>query len=862
MKTWSICFCILIAWGAISLPAVGQERKLQLANHKLQVEWTSSPEGWKISSLRFFKDNLWQQVGRPSGEYTLLYSATNPYNASPTTFKTAAGTAWPDTLYSYLTNRWAEASNTVALNTAGEAHYFYPSGAKKLNNNTILFTYHSPLATITTEWSLDEKFEGDMHVNLALQTNKDGYYSLSSPSIAVIDENDRSWATMPGYFQGRRIEHNTVLSYGYGQGVPELPVLFRERTTSTLSPIITTKKNISFATIPDPGLGRDPWESDHNTHQNWFVALSHKNRKAQLSPTLYYPVLGEPLSAAKEGSSFHFGFRYSFVGGKWDQLLEHAINDVYAFDKALALRKNSQSLTSRMEHMHRYLTDRQTSMWNIEDYKGMKIGGQSYLGGVVGSQKDAVKNADYGAMWMLATTSLDPYLKDSVLPYALNFKLAQQQTDTGFFMGAATGQYYLTKRKTFTEEWGEFVEPISLTYYVMLDIGNILLFEPGNNALKERLALGAARLLDWQKSDGSWDVAYDRHTHQPLFTDLKDLRPTFYGLLVAYRILKDPKYLVAAKKGADWFISNAVENGAFIGVCGDSRYAPDFATGQSAQALLDLYDFTKEKKYQEAAIRAAEIYLSSIYTHPVPSSKKKKVNGVEREDWQITQAGLSFEHGGILGSANVAGPIALCSHAGLFVRMFHLTGNRLFIEMARAAAIGRDAFVDSKTSVASYYWNAMNKGAGPYPHHAWWQIGWITDYLMAEAQYRSYNHIVFPRGFVTPKVGPHQSYGFAPGKIYGHDAYLMNREGLIICDNPNIEYIVAANKDGKKTFLVLLNDIGTPSAASLQFNWQMAGIDSSARKTAMDLVSNISHQTGAGLKVQLKGHGILVYMIQ
>ena len=91
---------------------------------------------------------------------------------------------------------------------------------------------------------------------------------------------------------------------------------------------------------------------------------------------------------------------------------------------------------------------------------------------------------------------------------------------------------------------------------------------------------------------------------------------------------------------------------------------------------------------------------------------------------------MSFEHGGTFGSANIHGPILLASHAGLFVRMFALTGDSLFINMARAAAWGRDAFVDSATSVASYYWNAMNRGSGPYPHHAWWQVGWLTDYLL------------------------------------------------------------------------------------------------------------------------------------
>src|SRR5690606_19285919 len=117
-----------------------------------------------------------------------------------------------------------------------------------------------------------------------------------------------------------------------------------------------------------------------------------------------------------------------------------------------------------------------------------------------------------------------------------------------------------------------------------LDIGNMLLFNPQDEALKHRLRIGAERLLSWQHEDGSWEVAYDRKTRHPEFQDLKDLRPTFYGLMVAYRILKDKRYLTAACKGANWFIKNAVENGAFIGVCGDFRFIPDFAIGQSVQA--------------------------------------------------------------------------------------------------------------------------------------------------------------------------------------------------------------------------------------------------------------------------------------
>ncbi|MGI8637165.1 MAG: glycerophosphoryl diester phosphodiesterase, partial [Segetibacter sp.] len=596
---------------------------------------------------------------------------------------------------------------------------------------------------------------------------------------------------------------------------PDLPVVYRERCASTLCPMVTAANGITFSVIPEPGLARDPWAYDKITQVDWFIGLSHKNRRSQLTPTLYYPILGEAKSNLKAGDVITYNFRYSLGNDGWFKTLNHAVYDIYKFKEGLDMRQSRQSLTSRIEQMHHYLTDPTTSMWNIEEFKGLKIGAQSYLGGVVGSDKDAMKNSDYGAMWMLADETQDPLLTQQRLPYALNFKLTQQQIRDGFFKGAAVGQYYLAKSKKFVEEWGEVVEPIALTYYTMLDMGNILLFEPNNQELKERLRLGAETLLKWQQADGKWVVAYDRPSEQEVFKDIQDLRPTFYGLLVAYRILKDEKYLTAAKKGADWLVKNAVQTGSYLGVCGDARYAPDFATGQTAQAFLDLYDITKNEKYKQAAITVAKVYTTSIYTHPIPSHQIKNVNGVKREDWEISQLGLSFGHGGIFGSANRAGPIQLASHAGLFIRMFQITKEPIFADMARAAAIGRDAFVDSKTSVASYYWNAMNRGAGPYPHHAWWQIGWITDYLMAEAEMRSDRNIVFPRGFVTPKVGPHQTYGFQAGKIFGESATLQSTENFLTCDEPQVDYIVAKSEKGNHSLIVFLNNQSQPVNAKL-----------------------------------------------
>jgi hypothetical protein len=818
-KKYLAIVLIFVCAGLVNCVSIFAQSKsgLELSNDHIRIGWKKTSKGWQISQLSVRKGQQWIEAANPTGENTFLYSAEMPGKTPDTTFQTITGVNFPEPIYKYQVRQWAESTNPISLNTAGKAYHFFPGEGIKSDNNSIQFKHNTDVGLVTTEWSIDPAFPTDIIVKQTLTVKSPGYFSLASPTLAPVSESNLSWATVPGYFQGNKMQKNFALAYAYGHGIPTLPVVYRERSASTLCPIITTKNGITYSVIPEPGLARDPWAKDTNTHANWFLGLSHKNRKSELTPTIYYPVLGEPRSSLKAGEEISYNFRYSLSSGDWYKALTHAIYDIYKFKESVNMRQNRQSLTARIEEMHHYLTDPVTSMWNVEDYMNLKIGAQSYLGGVVGSDKDAMKNSDYGAMWMLAYATQDSLLTRNRLPYALNFKLTQQQTEDGFFKGAAVGQYYLAKKKKFVEEWGEVVEPIALTYYTMLDVGNMLLFEPANTVLKDRLRIGAESLLKWQKPDGSWAVAYDRHTEQEIYKDIKDLRPTFYGLIVAYRILKDEKYLAAAKKGADWLIKEAVATGSYLGVCGDARYAPDFATGQSAQAFLDLFEITKNQSYKDAAIATARIYTASVYTHPVASHQKKMVNGIEREDWEITQSGLSFEHGGIFGSSNSNGPITLASHAGLFVRMYQITKDTLFLDMARSAAIGREGFNDPATSVASYYWRAMNKGAGPYPHHAWWQIGWITDYLLSEANMRSGGQVAFPKGFVTPKVGPHQTYGFENGKIFGEAVKLTTTEAVVTCDKPQVEYLVGRSPDNKKLYVVLMNNSSASSSGSLSW---------------------------------------------
>lgn len=835
---------------------------VELSDSVARLEWSKQPDGWHLSRAAVHTSAGEISAGAPLGRYTLLYSAAAPEKTPTPFFLPGHEDPFPSG-FKYPTGKWQAATSSVSLNQAGQERTFFPTGVERTAAGRTLFRGETDVATLTAEWRLDPSTPGDVEVAVTITAKRSGWFSIATPTLTEVSAAELRWAVVPGYFQGSELNPNLPLALAYGHGLPDRPVLARERSVSTLTSIMTNRAGVTLAVVAAPGTAADPWPKDKANRDVWRLGLSHMNRQGALAPTLYHPVLGEEGSQLAVGEQRTFRFRYVLREADWFAVLKHVINDVYRLPDFIAMKQPARSLSDRLSALHAYVTDDRTSLWRTEEFGGLTIGAQAYLGGILGSDKDGMKNSDYGAMWMLAKLTHHSKLVRDRLPFARNFKLAQQQTEPGFFQGAARGQYYLSKSRRFTEEWGDIVEPVAVTYYTMLDLGNILLFAPNDRELRERLRLGAERLLDWQRPDGSWETAYDHSTQKPLYTETPDLRPTFYGLLVAHRILGDEKYLNAARRGADWLLKNAVETGRFLGVCGDTRFAPDFATAQLAQALLDLHAITGHAPYRDAAVATARFYVTSIFTHPLPTRAEKWVKGRARADWEITQAGLGFEHGGAIGSAWERGPILLATHAGLFVRMHALTGEPLFRDLARAAALARDAFVHAETSVASYYWNNMDAGAGAFPHHAWWQIGWITDYLISEATMRSAGQISFPAGFIAPKVGPHRSYGFAPGQMFGEEAALA--WGGVEVDDPAVDTLVARSTKTRRVFVVLLNQRAEPTTTRVRANaGALLGEVAAGWKTVRlrTGVEKVSYPVGGdGPLVQLPafGFGVLVY---
>lgn len=800
MKKTLLILCCLAACCLCRAEEIG------LSNGRIDIRWTRTAEGWKLTLLRHADGG--RTWGTPDGRYTLLYAAEKPDAEMPQTVLDGRGDTirFVEPTFRNILRDQRLSVTEVPLNRAGEVYAFYPHTARR-EGDRIRFTGRCPVGRIEAEWWLDERFPDDIRVQTIFTPDRPGYYSLCSATLAVLDAAQISWGVVPGWFQGCDIQPEFRLAYLYGQGLPDLPVVCRESTLTTLASVLSAKNGLTLAVIPEDGQDRDPYEKDANTHYSrWKIGLSHRNRAGELCPTAYHPVLGEAGSRREPGEAFAFDYRFTLSHSDWYGPYRHAIYDVYGLREGLALKRSTFSLTDRLHALHDYVVDDTLSLWRVEEYRDRKIGAQAYLGSVVGSEKDAMKNSDVGSVWMLAAATDDPRLSEERLPYIRNFKLAQQDGSDDFLSGSAKGQYYLSKGQRFVEEWGSHTEPIALTYYVMCDLGNMLLFQPRDTLLRRQLRRGADRLLAWQHADGGFDVAYDKQTRQPIYADLRDLRPTFYGFAVAYRMLGDRKYLDAAIRGADWFVRNAVDKGSFLGVCGDTRFVNDFATGQSAQALLDMWELTGEARYRDAAVRTARIYTTSIYTRKRPTDALKLPKGKPWRDWQISQVGLPFEHGGAMGSAVHAGPILLASHCGMFVRMFALTRDSLFLDLARAGAIAREAHLNPQSRVSTYYWSQFDRGPGPFPMHGWWQIGWISDYLLSEAEMRSGGAIRFPRGFFTPKVGPHQITGFEAGSLYGERVRWVLRRGLAQSDNPDVDCLTTLACDDRALHAILLNN--------------------------------------------------------
>ncbi len=154
---------------------------------------------------------------------------------------------------------------------------------------------------------------------------------------------------------------------------------------------------------------------------------------------------------------------------------------------------------------------------------------------------------------------------------------------------------------------------VSLTYAQSnSDLQNQILqaiTDGANYACEVLLDENGKSRCDYNWLDGTWhDYEPPWHTGQLI-----------YALLEAYQITQNPKYLAAAKRAGDWWISLEIKDhprlkGMVRAVHGDGIDYIVFATVSDGTAgLFQLYDVTGERKYAEVPTSAGQWMLENMY---------------------------------------------------------------------------------------------------------------------------------------------------------------------------------------------------------------------------------------------------------
>ncbi len=190
--------------------------------------------------------------------------------------------------------------------------------------------------------------------------------------------------------------------------------------------------------------------------------------------------------------------------------------------------------------------------------------------------------------------------------------------------------------------------------------------------------------------------------------------------------------------------------------------------------------------------------------------------------------GLGFEQPSTYTYKDNGGRMILQSPwATYFLRLALYTGDKQFETYARNAVVGRFGNYPGYyyTTFSDLMQNPRYPYEGPdfgfiYYHHLIVHLSWVLDYLVSDAKLLSGGKIDFPgiRQFGYAYFD-NLIYGHAPGEIFGEkNAWLWFNRDLIQLNNPQINYLTA--HDGKKFFVILMNQSQRDQTVSIQFNPQ------------------------------------------
>lgn len=305
--------------------------------------------------------------------------------------------------------------------------------------------------------------------------------------------------------------------------------------------------------------------------------------------------------------------------------------------------------------------------------------------------------------------------------------------------------------------------------------------------------------------------------------------------------------------------------------------------------LYETYKITGYQRYLDAARLAARSYAYHLWMSPAipdenvlcnigdkaPSYRSGTPISIAEEEapaWRLSAIGLSCEAGGTASSGHRA--VFMGNHAPFFMRIGALTNDRFLMDIAKAAIIGRwrsfpgyhintdRTTVYEKEDFADRDMADLLTTTSMHYSHVWPMIALTFDYLVSDAFAKSGGEIDFPSVFIENTANLYNNLYFKPGQFYNEkNVTLWMPSGLVNCDNPELNYIVA--RGNGKLYLAFVNQNNSHESANITLNNEfLKEIGASAQVWTDNSETGMTSVSTGEFSISVSANGITAIAIE
>lgn len=622
-------------------------------------------------------------------------------------------------------------------------------------------------------YAYGERPEGSMHcvvtcrdgnnpvVRFTFSPSRDGYYSIVYLGARSFDPGELDALWQPMIWQRRIFPTQPFVSLAFMCSMPACMVE-------------TKGKSMGVASHPD----EFPYQPLPSRYNNRFGVLL-RDAGGRARPMLAAPVLGHEGSQMKAGEPFTFRMCLIAENRRVDYAYESTARNLYGFHD---YRRND-------------ITTLNNTIDNLIDYTLSEYGcfldslkGYSYSTDVPGS----VKNVSSLNPLSVAMIADDPEVYRRRAYPILEYMLSREKT---LFCLDTTQKVQGPSRK--------MTGPCAL----ISELASLYSLSGGRCGILRRIA----------------EEKY--YKGKPVEKRTNGFGGAWYDALEMYRATGEEKYLTAAIKGADAYVTRTIDNSpdkythAFFW----TSFAPRYVN------LLEMYRITHDKRYLEAARFGARQYAMFVFVAPaipdttilvnkgglVPFYYYRKNRGIPQQRcpeetvpaWRLSEIGLVPES-----SSTSIGhrAVFMAHHAPYMMEIASLTGDRFLHDIARSAIVGRYRNFPGyhiNTERSSAYekfdfplrpFDQISASSFHY-NHQYPLISVLYGYAVTDAEARSKGRIAFDCDYIEG-YGYLQArfYGNKPGRFYDcKEAWLWMPRRLLRTSHVELNYISARSHDGR-----------------------------------------------------------------